>query len=133
MSDIAIDTNILLYAIDDFYPQKQDIAIEIIADAPSFCSQTLSEFSNVCLRKWKFPKFKIAGLIKTYIHQCTYIPVTETILLTAFEIMDQYDFQLFDAIIVGAALTSGCSILYSEDMNSGQIINGRLKIVNPFK
>src|ERR1700761_8276709 len=117
MNKIAIDTNILLYALDDFYPDKQNIAIQIIADQPLFCSQSLSEFTNVCLRKWKFPKSKVAELIKTYLQQCSYVPVSELMLLTAVEIMDKYDFQLFDSIIVASALTSGCTILYSEDLN----------------
>jgi predicted nucleic acid-binding protein len=73
MSNIAIDTNILLYALDDFYPDKQNVAIQIIADKPLFCSQSLSEFANVCLRKWKFPKSKVAELIKTYLQQGIYV------------------------------------------------------------
>jgi predicted nucleic acid-binding protein len=133
MNNIAIDTNILLYALDDFYPEKQNISIQIIADHPVFCSQSLSEFINVCLRKWKFPKSKVAELVKTYINQSIYVPVSEKMLLTSFNIMNNYDFQLFDSIIVASALESRCSILYSEDMNDGQLIDKQLKIVNPFK
>jgi len=54
-------------------------------------------------------------------------------MLRALEIMNKYDFQLFDSIIVATALESGCSILYSEDMNDGQIIDSQLEIINPFK
>ena len=133
MSKIAVDTNILLYALDDFYPEKQSTSIKIIADAPFFCSQTLSEFSNVCLRRWKFPKSKVAELVVTYLQQCTYVPVSETMLLSSVELMKMYDFQFFDSIIVASALESGCSILYSEDMHDGQLIDRQLKIVNPFK
>jgi predicted nucleic acid-binding protein len=133
MSEIAIDTNIMLYALDDFYPDKQNIAINILADGPSFCSQNLSEFANVCLKRWKFPKSKVAELIKTYLRQANYIPVSEPILLKAMDIMNTYDFQLFDSIIIASALNTGCLILYSEDMNDGQIIEKQLKIVNPFK
>ncbi len=133
MSKIAVDTNILLYALDDFYPEKQSISIQIIADRPFFCSQSLSEFTNVCLRRWKFPKAKVAELIKTYLQQCQYVPVTEIMLMSATRLMDKYDFQLFDAIIIASALESGCTILYSEDMNDGQVIEKSLKIVNPFK
>jgi predicted nucleic acid-binding protein len=49
------------------------------------------------------------------------------------DIMNKYDFQLFDSIIISSALESGCSLLYSEDMNDEQIIEKQLKIVNPFK
>lgn len=133
MNKISIDTNILLYALDDFYPEKQNISIQIIADKPIFCSQCLSEFANVCLRKWKFPKSNVADLIKMYLQQAIYIPVSEKMLIRSAEIMNKYDFQLFDSIIISAAIESGCTILYSEDMNDGQIIEGQLKIINPFK
>jgi predicted nucleic acid-binding protein len=46
--------------------------------------------------------------------------------------IDKYDFQIFDAIIIAAALEADCNILYSEDMQNGQIIENTLKIVNPF-
>jgi len=133
MSKIAIDTNILLYALDDFYPEKQNIALQIIADRPSFCSQNLSEFINVCLRKWKFPKAKVAALISTYLEQGVYVPVSQQMLIRSIQLMNTYDFQLFDAIIVAAALESGCDTLYSEDMKHGQFIEQQLKIIDPFK
>ncbi|WP_221452676.1 PIN domain-containing protein [Mucilaginibacter sp. FT3.2] len=133
MSDIAIDTNILLYALDEFYPEKQNIAIQIIADKPIFCSQNLSEFSNVCLRRWQFPKSRVAELIAVYLQQCQYIALSEQVILRSADIMNRYDLQLFDAMIISSALESGCSILYSEDMNDGQMIEKQLKIINPFK
>jgi predicted nucleic acid-binding protein len=133
MHRVAVDTNILLYALDDFYADKQSISINIIADKPSFCSQSLSEFTNVCLKRWKFPKSRVAEIIKTYLQQCTYIPVSELVILLSFEIMTKYNFQLFDSMIVASALETGCSILYTEDMNDGQLIEKQLKIVNPFK
>ncbi|MGZ3871838.1 MAG: PIN domain-containing protein [Mucilaginibacter sp.] len=78
-------------------------------------------------------KSKVAGLIKTYLSQCSYVPVSESMLRSALDIMPKYDLQLFDSIIISSALESGCSILYSEDMNNGQIIETTVKIVNPFK
>ena len=44
----------------------------------------------------------------------------------------KYDFQVFDGIIIAAALESNCDILYSEDMQDGQVIENTLTIVNPF-
>ncbi len=35
-------------------------------------------------------------------------------------------------MIVSSALESRCSILYSEDMQNGQIIEKQFKIINPF-
>jgi predicted nucleic acid-binding protein len=133
MSKVAVDTNIMLYALDEFYPAKQKIAIDVLADHPYFCSQNLSEFINVCLRRRKLPKTDVGKLIITYLQQCRYIPVSEQMLTKSLDIMTAYDFQLFDSIIVAAALDTGCTTLYSEDMHDGQLIDKQLKIVNPFK
>jgi|HubBroStandDraft_5_1064220.scaffolds.fasta_scaffold842895_2 predicted nucleic acid-binding protein len=133
MSKAAVDTNIMLYALDNFYPVKQAIAIDLISDCPYFCSQNLSEFANVCLRRWKFPKEKVADILTNYLRQCNYVAVSEQMIFSAAEIMKLHHFQFFDSIIISAALASNCSILYSEDMSDGQVIQNKLRIVNPFK
>ena len=38
----------------------------------------------------------------------------------------------WDSLIVAAAIQAGCDTLYSEDLQNGQIFDGRLKVVNPF-
>jgi predicted nucleic acid-binding protein len=38
-----------------------------------------------------------------------------------------------DLLIVATAIESGCSILYSEDMQHNQNIENKLVIINPFK
>jgi predicted nucleic acid-binding protein len=45
---------------------------------------------------------------------------------------ERYAFHIYDALIVAAALLAGCSVLYSEDLQSGQRIDGKLTIINPF-
>jgi len=50
----------------------------------------------------------------------------------AQRLVGKYDFQIFDGIIVAAALEADCDILYSEDMQDGQVIENTLKIKNPF-
>jgi predicted nucleic acid-binding protein len=47
-------------------------------------------------------------------------------------LISKYDFQLFDGIIVAAALEANCDVLYSEDMQDGMVIENTLKIINPF-
>jgi len=47
-------------------------------------------------------------------------------------LIQKYQFQMFDAIIVSSALLSDCEILYSEDMQHNLIVEKQLKIVNPF-
>ena len=56
---------------------------------------------------------------------------TDTILKAAF-LRKSYNFSYWDSMIVSSALESRCSILYSEDMQNGQIIEKQFKIINPF-
>ena len=48
------------------------------------------------------------------------------------EISIRYNFYYWDSLIVASALENNCSILYTEDMQDGQVIEESLKIVNPF-
>ena len=48
------------------------------------------------------------------------------------EIAKKYGFSIYDSMIVATALQGECDTLYSEDMQDGLLIEGRLRIVNPF-
>lgn len=50
----------------------------------------------------------------------------------AFALVSRYQFQIFDALIVASALELGCERLYTEDLQHGQLIEGRLRIIDPF-
>ncbi len=47
-------------------------------------------------------------------------------------LIKKYDLQLFDAMIVSAALEAGCEILYTEDMHHQLLVEAKLRIINPF-
>jgi len=49
----------------------------------------------------------------------------------AIRIQTRYKFQWYDSLILAGALETGCDTLYTEDLQSGQVIEG-LTIVNPF-
>jgi predicted nucleic acid-binding protein len=55
------------------------------------------------------------------------------ILDQTIKISAQYGLSFWDSMMVASALNNHCSILYSEDMQDKQIIEGRLQIINPFK
>ena len=50
----------------------------------------------------------------------------------AFDLQTRYRLSFYDSLIVAAALDAGCKILYSEDLQHGQQIEG-VTITNPFK
>jgi predicted nucleic acid-binding protein len=50
----------------------------------------------------------------------------------ALDIQESLRFGYYDALIISAALRGGCSILYSEDLQAGQQVQG-VRILNPFQ
>jgi len=48
------------------------------------------------------------------------------------ELESQAGISYWDALIVATALLSGCDTLYSEDLQHGQVFEGRVTILNPF-
>lgn len=61
------------------------------------------------------------------------LPITLDTHKEALAIAGKYGYRIYDALIVASALEAKCTILYSEDMQDGQLIANRLKIRNPFK
>jgi len=53
-------------------------------------------------------------------------------ILLSFKIAEQYKYSIWDSLIIASALESNCSALYTEDLQHGQIIDKKLKIINPF-
>ena len=39
---------------------------------------------------------------------------------------------IYDSLIIAAAKAEGCDVVYSEDLNDGQVVDG-VRIENPFK
>ena len=64
---------------------------------------------------------------------CEIQPMGRTVILKAIEIRNRFGFSYWDCQIVAAALEAGCTQLYSEDMQDGQIINGQIKLINPLR
>lgn len=47
-------------------------------------------------------------------------------------LQERYNFSVYDSMIVASALIAGCETLWSEDMHDGQLVEGQLRIRNPF-
>ncbi|OQB67484.1 MAG: hypothetical protein BWX92_04000 [Deltaproteobacteria bacterium ADurb.Bin135] len=58
--------------------------------------------------------------------------LTEENTLQALTLIEKYSLSFYDALIVSSALDSNCTVLLTEDLQSGLFINDRLRIVNPF-
>jgi len=132
MNKFALDTNVLIYSHDENALDKQNIARDLIVRSPVICTQTLAEYISVLLRVLKIQKAFIIKACMPNLKHCQIQLVDIATLQTAERLIQRYDFQIFDAIIVASALETDCNILYSEDMHHGLLVEKQLKIINPF-
>jgi predicted nucleic acid-binding protein len=94
----------------------------------------LNEFANVARRKlgmgWGEVREAIAAIR-------AFCPVVLALDLETHEealrLAERYDCAMYDALIVASALQASAETLWSEDMQHGMVIDGRLRIVNPFR
>ncbi|MDX2188545.1 MAG: PIN domain-containing protein [Bacteroidota bacterium] len=131
-SNICLDTNILIYLFDSNNIKKREIAENLIIENALISFQSVSEFINVSSRLLKYSKREILKDCNKIILNLEVIPFTNQILSKAELLIFKYDFQIFDSIIIASALSSECEILYSEDFQNEMLIEGKLKIINPF-
>ena len=130
-----LDSNILLYASSNAPKDlaKKQRAEELILQADfALSSQVLQEFISNALRK------KELGLteenIDAVLELATHVPVQAVdlpLIINAVTLRRRYQLSHWDSTIVAAAHALGCTVLYSEDLSDGQVIDG-LRITNPF-
>lgn len=133
-----LDTNVLIYAVDEADLVKQQIAVALVREAilsgrGIISIQVVQEFLNVARRKFRQPMTieQCRGHIRNVLEPlCAYFPSIST-MDRALLVIDETGYSLYDALIVTAAIESGCRTLYSEDLQHGHKVQG-LTILNPF-
>ncbi len=132
MSKIAVDTNVLIYLHETPHTFKTELASNILRQSPVISNQVISEYLNVLKRLLKAPKYRLVEHCLLVVEGCEIVAVDKNILSHALSLIQKYDFQVFDGIIIASALAANCDILYSEDLQHKQLIENRLTIINPF-
>ncbi len=130
-----IDSNILVYAEASDELTKRYTALTLLrhlklSGKGVISTQVLQEFANVALRKMGLDANHVREQLGAH-QQFEVVQVTPTLINAAVDLHQTRSLSFYDALIVQAAITSGCATLYSEDLNTGEVING-VKIVNPF-
>ena len=133
---VFIDTNVLVYAkLEDKNNQKKrEVAIGLIQqiqDYPIISVQVLNEFANVLIKHHVADK-DIKEATREIIEDSIILPIDLAIVWETWHVRDDYLFSYWDSMIVSAALVGECNILYSEDLQHEQIIDNRVRIINPF-
>lgn len=133
-----VDTNIWLYSLvqnDDVAGDaRHGMAFAFLASLsrPVLNSQVIRETCSNLLKKSGYPEDAIQRLIRGWYRDCEVFPSSAAQHLLASALRERHSFSYWDSLIVAAALDAGCVTLYSEDMQHGQVIDGRLTLINPF-
>jgi predicted nucleic acid-binding protein len=133
---VFIDTNIWLYALivgQDV--DKSKIARQLIAENNGniiISSQVVIEVVANLSKKSQLEETELRQLISGFYQDHQVLHVGESIMHNASHLREQYSFSYWDSLIVAAALQANATVLYSEDMQAGLVIDQRLTIINPF-
>jgi predicted nucleic acid-binding protein len=129
-ADTFLDTNVLLYLLSP-EKAKADRAEALIDQGGVISVQVLNEFASVATRKLAMSLPEVREVLSTVRLFCDVRPVSTETHDLALDLVERYGFSIYDGLIVAAALLAKCRILYSEDMQHGQRIEG-VTIRNPF-
>jgi predicted nucleic acid-binding protein len=125
------DTNVLLYLISRD-AAKAWRTEKLLSARVAISVQVLNEFSNVARRKHSLDWNELNETLAGIRHFVELQPLTLDTHLLGLALAERHGFSIYDSMIAAAALQAGCDTLFSEDFQAGQVIDGRLKIVNPF-
>ena len=134
MSDKGFfDTNVLVYIVGQ-EDERTAVAEALVAGGGVLSVQVLDELAAVARRKLGLTWDEVGEALAAIRVLCP-SPVALTIETheAGLRIAAQYQFHIYDALVAAAALEAGCTTLYSEDLQDGQVIDGCLTIRNPFK
>ncbi|NMV40719.1 PIN domain-containing protein [Ralstonia insidiosa] len=125
------DSNVVLYLLSAD-TAKADEAETLLMTGGVVSVQVLNEVTHVMRRKLAMPWQAVADVLVAVREQCAVVPLTVEVHDDGRRLAERYGFSVYDAMIVAAALSANCDILYSEDMQDGLVIERSLRIVNPF-
>ena len=131
------DTNVLVYLFDRDAPDKQEMSRALFASEAQggrliISTQVLQEWYVTVTRKLAEP-LPAKDAEQTLRHFATFPVVRIDIehVLGAANRCQVLGFSFWDALIIETALSSGSRILYTEDLQHGQVIDG-LEIIKPY-
>lgn len=133
---VFFDTNILVYSVDERTPEKKVIASNLLNEASRskngiISTQSLQEFYNAAVKKLNLSKQAAKEYVDFFSKQFPVKEISIPLIIKAIDISIKNGLSFWDSLILSAANDTGCILVYSEDMNSGQIICGT-KVLNPF-
>jgi len=128
---VVFDTNVVLYLLSADQT-RADRAEELLAEGGVVSVQVLNEFGAIASRKlgMSWPEIReILGQVRAV---CAVVALSVETHDRGLLVAERYGLSTYDAMVVATALLAGCTRLYSEDVQDGQVIDRQLTISNLF-
>jgi predicted nucleic acid-binding protein len=134
MSKVFLDTNILIYSLDQSEPAKREKCrglIKLAAGENSgvISTQVMQEFYVAATAKLGADPLLVKDIIRS-LERFETVIVSPELIKEAIDCSIINRLSFWDALIVVAAESANCEALWTEDLNHGQIIRG-VRIENP--
>ena len=132
---VFFDTNVLVYAQDLDAPHKRERSRQLMAEEAAagrgvISTQVLQEYYVTATRKLGVAPLAAKSVVQSF-RMFEIVQLSPDLIEQAIDRSVLSQLSFWDALIVAASAASGCTTIYSEDLNVGQVIGG-VKVVNPF-
>ncbi len=133
MGKVFIDTNIIVYSLDGRTPAKRDhvrAALDAVPDdAGVISTQVLQETYSVLTRKLGMTPLEAKQSVRL-LDVFETVTVTPPLVFQAIDCSLLNTLSIWDSLILAAAASANCEMLWTEDLNPGQTVLG-VRIENP--
>ena len=131
-----LDTNVLVYADDLDAGRKNAVARELLREALAtgagvVSTQVLQEFFVIATRKLGVEAATARRKVEL-LARLDVVRIEVPLILSAVDLHRLHRISFWDALVVRAAVVSGASVLYTEDLQHGPAFEG-LRVENPFR
>ena len=128
-----IDSSVLLYLYSADEPEKKRRAEATLVPGNSWTSAlTLSRLAVILRNDFALDYAEIAAAIQEQGTALQVVPLSVDIIEQGLLLAKKYHYNYEDGIVLATALDQDCSVLYSQTLRSGQRVEKRLAIHNPF-
>lgn len=132
MSKAFLDSNVCVYAFSNNSIDKQEKALVLMNSQFIISPQVVIETYNVCSKKYKIAAADCEEIVLRLLEIGNMQEIDGGTILKAIMLKRKYQVSFLDSMILSAALQAKCTILYTEDMQHGLIVDVSMKIENPF-
>lgn len=108
---------------------------ELLIRNPSIAvsTQVINEFVAVSLKKNINSRENTFSYAAEFMELFELLPVDSETIIRSFDLMRTGNYSSWDSLIIASALQANAKTLFTEDMQHGQVIEGKLTIIDPFK